>query len=568
MQRNSKLLRICLFFLLFFTTQLFAQEKHINFCVDPDWYPYESINLKGEYVGIAADLIELISKKSNISYSIIRTSNWEESIEFSKKGFCDALAFLNKTPQRDEWLEFSEPYFSDPNVIVAREKSEYISDLAALTNTRIALPKGSSILEKVKRDFPHLQILEVTSEEEAFEFVSKNKADITLRSLTMAVYTIKKNGWFNLKVAGEVPQYVNKLRIGINKEKAFLKEPLNLGILALTPREVREIANKHVAINVEKKYVFKEFANYFMGFFILLVFFIAFLLYQREMNKKLATINERYKSLIEGSREGIVVTQNNKIIFANPSFSEITGYSFEELTNISIDKYLHEEDKEKAMRNHMKRIKKEDAEDRYNVRFITKSRKIIWIEISGTLIHWDEKPATLNFIIDITQRIQSEEKIKHMAHHDALTGLANRWLMDDRLDQQIALSRRDKSSFSLLFVDLNKFKPINDTYGHEAGDSVLQLVANRLTNLLRESDTIARIGGDEYVILLPHVKTLEAAQSVAKKIHTLFIEPFDVTNQYLPLTCSIGITLYPQDGLTKDALYTHADNSMYREKNH
>jgi len=565
-QHKTTFFQIFFFFFLC-VTPLFSQDKHIKLCIDPDWYPYESMTKEGQYVGIASDLIGLITKRSDITYSIVRTRDWEESIAFSKTGLCDGLAFTNQTPQRDKWLVFTEPYFTDPNVIIANEKSEYISNLSALQNTTIALPKGSSILEKVQKNFPNLNIIEVTSEEEAFELVSKGKADITLRSLTMAVYTIKKNGWFNLKVAGEVPEYINKLRIGISHEKSFFKEILNKGILTLKPQEVQEISNKHVAITVEKKFKVEEFANYFIGFFLLIVFVVTFLIYQQRMNKKLETLNERYKSVIEGSREGIVVTQDFKIIFANPSFCEISGYTQKELSTIPVGHYFHEDDKQKVMENYTKRIANQKAENRYSVRLLTKSGETIWVEISGTLINWGEKPATLNFVIDVTQRIESEKKIKHMAHHDALTGLANRWLMDDRLDRQIALSQRDQSSFSLLFVDLNKFKPINDTYGHEAGDTVLKTVAQRLVGLLRESDTIARIGGDEYVILLTHIKSHEDAQKIAQKIHHLFSEPFDITHQSIYLTCSIGIALFPHDGTTRDALYTHADQSMYHHKN-
>lgn len=561
-----------LFFRLLFLASLtysqvsLANEPHLKFCVDPDWYPYEKITPQGEYIGIAAELISKIVQKANITYSIVRTQNWEESIEFSKKGFCDALAFLNQTPQREEWLVFSEPYFTDPNVIISREQSDYISDLSTVSNLKIALPKGSSILEKVKKDFPNLYIIEVESEEEAFSFVSKGKADITLRSLTMAIYTIKSKGWFNLKVAGEVPRYVNRLRIGIVKEKSFFQEILNQGILDLKPQLAREIANRYVAIKIQKNLSTKEIILYSLAFLGALILFFGFLLYQRKMNKRLENINERYKSLIEGSREGIVVTQHHKIIFSNPSFSEITGYSFEELKDIPIDKYLYEEDKQRAMQNHEKRVAGLDAESRYPVRFLTKDGKTIWVEVSGTLIHWGNEPATLNFIVDITQRIQSEEKIKFMAHHDALTDLPNRWLMDDRLEQQIASARREKRKFALLFVDLNKFKPINDTFGHETGDFVLKTFALRLSQILRQSDTVSRVGGDEYVIMLPNTQTYKDAQNVREKIINLSQIPFSINEQDIFLTCSVGIALFPDDGESKDALYTAADNSMYKEK--
>jgi diguanylate cyclase (GGDEF)-like protein len=138
--------------------------------------------------------------------------------------------------------------------------------------------------------------------------------------------------------------------------------------------------------------------------------------------------------------------------------------------------------------------------------------------------------------------------------------------MDDRLEQQIASARREKRKFALLFVDLNKFKPINDTFGHETGDFVLKTFALRLSQILRQSDTVSRVGGDEYVIMLPNTQTYKDAQNVREKIINLSQIPFSINEQDIFLTCSVGIALFPDDGESKDALYTAADNSMYKEK--
>ncbi len=573
----------------FLTLQANLKKESLNICVDPDWYPYEKLTPEGEYIGIAAELIAFITQEAGLNYTIIKTKNWEESIEFSKKGKCDVLSFLNQTPKRDTWLVFSEPYFTDQNVIITKEGHDYITNLAELAQESIALPKGSSILEKVRKDFPNLTIIETVSEEEAFSLVAQSKADLTLRSLTMAIYTIKQKGFFNLKVAGEVDAYANHLRMGIIKEKADLKKLLNKGIEAITPKKLREITNKHVAIKVEKRTNLKDFFIYFAGFLVFLFIIVGFALYLRRVNKRLfrltlklqhqiqkqqqikkslLLVNQRYESLIEGSREGIIVSQKYKIIFANPYFLELTKYTMQELSQKNIESFLHQEDRERAMDNHIKRLANANPETRYPARFLTKDDKEIWVEISGTIIEWDGEPATLNFIVDITQRVKNEKKMSHMAHHDALTGLANRWLMDERVEQQIALCTRTKSKFSLLFVDLNKFKPINDTYGHEAGDTVLKTVAQRLKKILRECDTIARIGGDEYIILLPLAQDKKSASTVIEKITKTFEEPFLILEHKLYLTCSIGLVLFPDDGVTKDALYTASDSLMYKDKNH
>ena len=161
---------------------------------------------------------------------------------------------------------------------------------------------------------------------------------------------------------------------------------------------------------------------------------------------------------------------------------------------------------------------------------------------------------------------QRRRELEHLAQHDALTDLPNRALFDDRMSVALAAARRDDSQFALLFIDLDRFKPINDRLGHAAGDRVLKDVAERIRRNIRESDTAARIGGDEFVVLLRSIESRDDAARVAQKVREAIDQPFELEACSLTVSASIGLAIYPVDGLDAAALSRHADAAMYRAK--
>ena len=167
---------------------------------------------------------------------------------------------------------------------------------------------------------------------------------------------------------------------------------------------------------------------------------------------------------------------------------------------------------------------------------------------------------------DISERKRAEEQLTQLAHYDVLTGLPNRMLFFDRLEHALAEAKRNHSWAAVMFVDLDRFKHINDTLGHAAGDDLLQQVAERLKDSVRASDTVGRLGGDEFAIVLSNLATALDADAPARKIVARFNEPFRLNQAEHVITASIGIALFPDDSTDQNALIKNADIAMYRAK--
>ena len=203
-------------------------------------------------------------------------------------------------------------------------------------------------------------------------------------------------------------------------------------------------------------------------------------------------------------------------------------------------------------------------------RMLAHDGQVVWTHITMNLVR-DGAGQPLYFlpmIEDIGSRKAAEERINHLAYHDALTGLPNRQLAKDRLDHAIAYAAREKNGVGVLHLDLDHFKAVNDSLGHPIGDALIQEVAKKLENCVRDTDTIARIGGDEFLIILANVMDPEIISSIAVKVQETLGTTFKVQGHELTTSVSIGITVYPGDGKDFDMLLKKADTALYKAKAH
>lgn len=287
--------------------------------------------------------------------------------------------------------------------------------------------------------------------------------------------------------------------------------------------------------------------------------------------KRLEEMSRLTAAAVEHAGEGLILLNaKGEIISVNPAFTRITGYRQDQACGMALDELLH--------------------------RPTNRHDDLFFRRIAGSLAirgHWEGQawarrkngsdfPAflTLNAIrdnnvhitnyvavfSDISKQREYEARLEKLALYDCLTGLANRTLLMKRADRAILQAERDGRSLAVLFADLDRFKRVNDLYGHAVGDKLLKLVAQRLAGCVRAADTVARLGGDEFVVLLPVVKNVDRVQLIAEKIVKALEKPFFVGTLSLNIGATVGVARFPLDGLDMSTLLRHADEDLYRRK--
>ena len=273
-------------------------------------------------------------------------------------------------------------------------------------------------------------------------------------------------------------------------------------------------------------------------------------------------------TVLEHIADGVMVVDADGIIVTiNPAFTQITGYSEAE----ALGRHASLTRSARHDAAFYQALWDELAASGFWRGEIWNQRKngevyLEWLTISAVR---DTRAGSTHYVgvfSDITLIKESQEKLDHMAHHDPLTALPNRLLFHDRLQHALLRAARDREQLAILFIDLDRFKNVNDTLGHHVGDELLQKVAGQLTARLREGDTLARLGGDEFIVLLERIDGEYGATQVAEKLVTMFEQPFTVAGHELFVTCSVGISLYPDDALDLNMLIRNADVAMYQAK--
>ena len=276
----------------------------------------------------------------------------------------------------------------------------------------------------------------------------------------------------------------------------------------------------------------------------------------------------KLSNVMEQTADIVIVTDTRgKIEYVNPSFEKITGYSYHEAVN-KTPKLLSSGKHKQEFYNHLWDTISEG--NSYSNIFINRRKdgSLFYEEKTITPIK-DHTGKITHYVStgkDISERIQVQERLQHMAHHDALTDLPNRNLFLDRLQQSLTRARWHNRLVAVMFMDLDRFKNINDTLGHNVGDQLLLQLSERLSNSVRDGDTIGRFGGDEFAILLDDIDSDNHISTLAEKLLDTLTRPFKINKQELYVTASIGISIFPNDGEDSDTLLRNADVAMYRAK--
>jgi len=277
---------------------------------------------------------------------------------------------------------------------------------------------------------------------------------------------------------------------------------------------------------------------------------------------RLMDLNE---GIVQNMAEGIVIEDaEGHVTFANPTSATMLGYEAEELVGQHWTAFTPPDQHQILQAADERRARGET--DHYELQMVRKDGKRVPVLVSGSpRFEGGRFAGSLAVFTDITESKRAEETIRRLAHHDALTGLPNRALFNDRLSVALAPAQQNQHELTVMLLDLDHFKEVNDTLGHTTGDQLLQAVGQRLTTLLRESDTDSRVGGDEFLLLLAEASAQDACR-VGERILEALRKPVAVDGRELRITASIGIAVFPDDGENTDTLVKSADAAMYRAK--
>ncbi|MBL8660499.1 MAG: EAL domain-containing protein [Rhodospirillales bacterium] len=275
-----------------------------------------------------------------------------------------------------------------------------------------------------------------------------------------------------------------------------------------------------------------------------------------------------FQELIESAAYGVLVVGNEAPVYANRAVASIFGYAqVEDILSLpSLDDLFAEDERDRIKRYRRARANGLFAPKAFECRGVRKDGTIIWLDVRVRLVMWDGVASTCWTVSDITLRRIYEDRLQQQANFDPVTDLPNRSLALDRLSAAIATSRRRFRKVGVLFIDIDGFKSINDTFGHSMGDRFLRHIGELIKTCVREEDTVARLGGDEFTAILPDLRSGADAESVGRKIIEAVSAPFRLDGREAFVGASIGITISAEDGSEAETLLRNADSAMYQAK--
>lgn len=286
----------------------------------------------------------------------------------------------------------------------------------------------------------------------------------------------------------------------------------------------------------------------------------------KNTQKSLNQLTIEQQAMLDNDLIGIVKLRNRQIVWINKAMERMFGYSQEEMRGQLTRIFYLDDASYQALGTACYPILNAHGIYRTQIEMLHKNGEKIWIDLSGVEL-LDNNTESVWMLLDITELKKYQQKIEHIAYHDALTGLPNRLLVADRLEQVLALSQRTNQTVAVCYLDLDGFKPINDQFGHAAGDKLLIEIARRMQIAVRVNDTVGRLGGDEFVLILTDIKNVNDCQFVLRRMLEVINAPILIDDLHeVCVGASIGVALFPEDNNDADMLLRHADHAMYQAK--
>lgn len=545
--------------------------------IDPSFAPYEWFNENGDYVGLSADYLHKIETLLGVKFEAVKTHSFAETLELAKRGEIDMLTDINKTPEREQYLAFTQNYISNPVIIVDNGANNFIGGLAKLAGKKLAIEKGYFIAELIARDYPDIQIISVTNVQEALTLLNKNEVDAYVADAGAVNYEIRRSGMLNLRFAGET-EYRSNHSMGVLKTHTPLLSLLTKSLNAISEQEKNDIQNRWLSLQAVQNLSWQQWLKYVLPLLILLALIVHWnFRLRREINHRLeleAALQHSlhlFKSVLDHAPmirifwkdvEGNYLGGNAAFVkdAGLNSDQELIGKNDYELPWAALAESYRADDRRVVQSSKPKLNYEKPLFLPNGQQILSRTSKVPLHDAKQNVI------GVLGIYEDITEQKEHARQLEYIANHDMLTGLPNRMLLTDRMQFALANTKREQCLMAVGYIDLDGFKAVNDKIGRKAGDYLLIESAKRLKHAVREEDTVARLGGDEFAVLLLKLHSVEECERTLTRLLETLSEPFQVQGHFVSISASIGVTLYPNDNADADTLLRHADQAMYESK--
>jgi diguanylate cyclase (GGDEF)-like protein/PAS domain S-box-containing protein len=580
-------------------------HKTIRIAFDGSLPPYSFLNDSGQPGGIAVEVINILSKRLGIKFETYPQTTWNKLYEAAAARKVDVVATMVNRADRKQWFIFTQPYLLKSLVIMTKRDNTLIKNRSDLAGKKVALVKGYQFIDRIIKEFPSVTPYFASSMLDELKAVSAEKADAAVTFMATANYLQTKHLLTDLKIAAfydsdSINDNINE-SIAVRNDWPILADILQKGLSSISEEEMQNIHAKWVPGNKPSSVDHTLLRRIVAGFVLIFIVLLLWIARVRRQNKKIklsraevqttnkillelkedlerlvvkrtAELNsseQKFRSLVENLQNEYFFYQRDyegAFTYVSPSITHILGYSPDEF-KAHYHEYLTDNPINLKIAEHAKPYAQGLDNSPYQLEIYSAYKDIHWLEVTDTPVY-DEANNFIGvdgIVHDITSRKQADDRLLWLSHYDELTGLANRRLFADQLHNAINMAHRTNQSVALFYLDLDRFKYINDTMGHAMGDEVLKETANRIATTLRDSDMPARLGGDEFALVLPETDA-DGAAPVAAKILKKLQEPYIFDEQEFTLGGSIGIAVYPRDASNAEALVHLADTAMYQAK--
>ena len=536
-----------------------SNKKEIKVCIDPNRMPLEKNN-NGEYIGMTSDYMKYFEKILDISIFMVPTKSWSESLKYGIERKCDIFSLMIPTIERKKYFNFTKSYMRVPLIITTKLEQPFINDISRIKDKKIGIVKGYSFIRLLQTNYPNIKFITVENLDEGLKKVLNGTLFGFIGTLPTVGYNIQKEYIGELKIAGKLDHNLD-LSIAVRNDEPILKDIFEKAINSISEQKKQEISSKWIAVKFQNMINY----SYLWKATLLFIIIILIILYKNRtmnaFNKKLAQANkdiEEQQKMVNKYVLILTIDLNAKITSVNEAYSKAIGYRSEELIGKNYRLMYHCKMQNSIFTNMWKQIRNDETWVG-EVKNIKKDQSEIIFNMYVEPIFKDEKKIGYR---TICEDITDKKRIEILSVTDTLTGLFNRLKTDEVILEKIEGFKRYQSVFSIVLIDIDNFKLVNDTYGHDIGDYVLQEIATVLKSNVRITDIVGRWGGEEFLIICKGTtleNTYVLADNLCKAVEN---HTFKTVKN---ITISLGVSEFKEED-TLVTLFKRTDDALYKAK--